>query len=486
MKKKYMLLSAALIVLMMPACQNLEESMNGSGETPEIETNEGFALYANLPVTRTTLLGDYSLEWNQSDRLAVFNAPAGTSEFSENLQFKIDEEATGKFSPADGVTVPFEDGVNYDWYVCCPYRYTNGATELKTPLGQSSEDGYFPIGATTQTGYNSSVHVSSFDIMVGKATDTRTPNITLKHLAVLHKFTVTNNSDKPTVITKLTFNGGENKIFGTFRIDLTSDEPALDVNNANNTYNERALTVTDGTELAVGESADFYMVTAPFTLNTGETFSVKIETTTGTQTVSKTAPSDIEFAAGTFNTAGLVYDYVPEHLYYDTFYDSSSDLTSNTTFNEGSISARWKSYLADLSGLSVYDGVKSNISYEYVWCQPSCQTATALVGMDGMHLWFSASYDASLTVSGIKLYGYTALNLSFVQTYRRSGLKVEYSVDEGTTWTEIGTTALTNSAYAHNASFDFEVAEGSETISIRFTKTAEAPRIDNIKLTWQE
>lgn len=186
------------------------------------------------------------------------------------------------------------------------------------------------------------------------------------------------------------------------------------------------------------------------------------------------------------NTANLVYDYIPDYLYYDTFYDSSSNLGSNQSFDKGTMSARWKSYLADLSGLSVYDGEKSAISYSYDNCQPSRQVSTALVGMDDFHLWFKNTSGPYLTISGIKLHGNTDLNLSFVQTYRSSGLKLEYSVDGGTNWVEIGTTALSASAYAYNASFDFEVAEGSETISLRFTRTQTAPRIDNIKLTWQE
>ena len=478
------------MLVLAAGCQGLADMTPENQETPSTEPTEGFALYANLPVTRTVLdKENFTLSWNKNDQMAVFNAPAGTEEYSSNLRFYVDEETTGKFTPGEGVEVPFEEGVNYDWYVCFPFRQLSGKPELVTPKGQSSDDGYFPIGVNTQKGYNNAEHVSSFDIMVGKVENTRTPKITLKHLAVLQKFTVTNNSDKPTVITKLTFNGGENMIFGTFRVDLTSDNPELSVDNANSLYNERALIVTNGTELAVGASADFYMVMAPFTLNAGETFTVTIETTTGTQVVEKTATTDIEFAAGTYNTASLVYDYVPnyaDHLYYDTFYDSTSTLGSNTTFNEGSVSSRWKSYLADLSGLSVYDGAKEDISYTWTWCQPSAQVSTALVGMDGLHLWFKAEEsDASLIVSGIKLHGYTDMNLSFVQTYKGSGLKIDYMVDNSESWQTIGETSLENKAYAYNADFNFTVPENSKTIALRFTKTAAAPRIDNIKLTWQ-
>lgn len=474
---------AASMMVFAAGCQKGYEDNDAavSGEASEV------VLTANLPDTKTTLEEGYKVSWNKNDQIAVFNAPAGTADYSGNLHFYIDENAEGLFSAGEGTEVPFEEGVNYDWYVCSPWRATNGTAELVTPKGQGKDDGYFPIGAQTQTGYNNSVHISGTDIMVGKALDTRTPEVALKHLAVLHKFTITNNSDKPTVITKLSFNGGANKLFGTFWIDLTADNPAIDVTKANATFNERALTVKNGTELPVGESADFYLMTAPFTLNTGETFKVTIETSTGTQVVEKTATSDIEFAAGTYNTANLVYDYIPappvlaNHLFEDTFNgtfnNSSSVGTGNTTFAP----VRWDTY--DKGGMTVYDGNVNAVSYTHD--SNSClsrQVSSALVGMDDLFIWFKTG--GVVTISGIKLHDYTFLNLSFVQTYKSSGIKSEYSIDGGE-WIELGTTALENEAYAYNASYDFEVPIGSETISLRFTATS-APRVDNIKLTWQE
>lgn len=486
MKKISMILGGAILVLA-AGCQKLDEGAS-SENVGAPQEGEKVELFASLPVTRTILSSDFKLSWNKSDQIAVFNAPAGTESYSENIKFVNDDDATGKFSPVEGAVVPFADGVNYDWFVCCPHRVLNGLPELKTPKGETAEDGYFPIGAQTQTGYNNTAHIGGVDVMVGKATNTRTPNVALKHLAVLHKFTVTNNSDKPTVITKLTLDGGDNKLFGTFRLDLRADEPVLSADNANNTYAERALTVKNGSELAVGESADFYMMTAPFTLSAGETFKVTIETTTGTQVVEKTPQTDIEFVAGTYNTANLVYDFVPEyadHLYQETFFDSTNTLpttgSNSTSFN--GMATRWTNYLKDLSGLSVYDGVKTAITYAWTNTQPSAQESSALQGMDGNHLWFQ-DVNSTFTVSGIKLYGKTKLNLSFLQTYKSSGLKIEYSLNGGTDWTEIGTVTNPASAACQSRSFDFEVAS-AQTIDLRFTCTVKGPRIDNVKLTWQ-
>ena len=485
--KKISIFFAASMMVFAAGCQKgFEENGVPSVEGDvSVEGTEEVVLTAKLPGTKTTLLPEdgYKVKWNKDDQLVVFNAPTGTTEYSGNLHFFIDEEATGRFTPGQDVTVPFEDGVNYDWYVCSPWRATNGAAELITPKGQSKDDGYFPIGAQTQTGYNNSVHIAGADIMVGKVLDTRTPEVALKHLAVLHKFTVTNNSNKPTVITKLTFNGGDNKIFGTFWIDLTADNPAIDVTKANATYNERALTIKEGEEIPVGESADFYMMTAPFTLNTGETFKVTIETSTGTQVVEKTASSDIEFAAGTYNTAELVYDYeivYADHLYYETF---ESQSLSSVSKNDAILrTERWSNY--DKLGMSVYDGVVANVNYVDASNSTISRyaAASAIIGMNDL---YADLNNGTITVSGIKLYGYTKLNLSLSQTYKNSVLKVEYSVDEGMSWNEIATYTNPSSATCEQRSTDFNLNQSAETIWLKFTSQGR-PRFDNIKLTWQE
>ena len=206
MKKTIKFLGAAVLALAVVGCQNEpvdEPATPVTPDEPTIEEPAEFVLRATLPTSRTILHDDYSLSWSSSDQLAVFNAPTGTADYSANLHFvtKVDENQVaqpGMFVAGEGIDVPFEDGVNYDWYVLAPWRETNGAEEIKTPKGQSKEDGYFPIGAQTQIGYNNSVHVSSADLLVGKVTNTRTPNVALKHLAVLHKFTVTNNSNAAT------------------------------------------------------------------------------------------------------------------------------------------------------------------------------------------------------------------------------------------------------------------------------------------------
>jgi hypothetical protein len=73
-----------------------------------------------------------------------------------------------------------------------------------------------------------------------------------------------------------------------------------------------------------------------------------------------------------------------------------------------------------------------------------------------------------------------------LQTYKSSGITTEYSVDNGATWTQIGVSAHPAGNTVATYSYDFSVPAGSETISLRFTASTSTPRMDNVKLTWQE
>lgn len=513
MKKSFMILGATLLALAAVGCQNDIIDEGNTPVTPDepiVEEPAEVVLYATLPESRTTLNADYSVEWRAEDDLSVFYQKVGEEGYSPNTQFIIDEELTGKFTPATEVTL--DEGANYNWYVCSPHSTTNsGVATLTAPnrTEKEQEGGYFAIGATNQYGYNNSDHIADMDIMVGKAEGTRTPSVALKHLAVLHKFTVTNNSNAPTAIKKLTVTGNTN-IFGAYWIDLTADEPAIDLAKANNTaadFNTRALNIKDkddesgkadnDDELAVGESADFYMITAPFTLGVGETFTIKIETSTGEQTFTKTAAEAIEFKAGTYNTAKLTYDYEIEyadHLYYETWNTAMTvsgttafDVNSHTgsTLSSGSKTAfnatNISTYATDYKdGLSVYDGDNANITYSSDGAN-TCLSKNNVSGVTGTYVWFRKSAKGWVQVDGIKLYGNTALTLSYAQQGSAGGaVKAEYSLN-GTDWTtllETNTTATQTT--------NFTVAEGSETISLRFTENGNNNvRIDDIKLTWQ-
>lgn len=469
MKKTFQILGAAMLALAVVGCENepIDEGTN-TPLTPDEPTE--LVLRANLPATRTTLSSDFKLSWNNSDVMAVFNAPTGTEDYSGNLKFEIDDNAEGKFSPAEGVDVPYEEGVNYDWFVLAPYRENNGVAELTTPKGQSGEDGYFPIGRATQNGYNSSEHISNSDIMVGKATNTRTPNITLKHLAVLHKFTVKNDFSEPIVIEQLALNGGANKLFGGFWIDLTAENPAIDVTKATNSYNERELVVSNGTELAVGESADFYMITAPFVLNTGETFKITIQTDKGTKTLEKIATEDISFIAGEYSSAKLSFDGPdPVPVFLETF--------GTTTYSE--------------SNIITYDGDTSGI--KATWSNGTGTTTSGYTtggAFEGVAMrWSGAKANSNTKWTGVSVNGNATLTVSYdLVLTGDAGTTIAFNHRNtgSTKWIKVHTTELTveEKGVIKHVSFDITIDDPTKTIEFYLSSTTATQYawLDNLKL----
>ena len=108
--KKTSIFFAATIMVVAASCQKGLEDNNApavKGESSEV------VLTAKLPDTKTSLEDGYKVSWTQNDQIAVFNAKTGTTDYSANLHFYIDENAEGKFTAGEGTIVPFEDGVNY-------------------------------------------------------------------------------------------------------------------------------------------------------------------------------------------------------------------------------------------------------------------------------------------------------------------------------------------------------------------------------------
>jgi hypothetical protein len=484
MKLRFNLLAVLNIVLFAAS------TISCSKEIANEANSSSFKLYANdanfSTQTRTTLDGSaFKVSWNNNDYITVFNAVTGTTGYSMNLKFKITDSATGSFEADAGVTVPFEDATNYDWFVCSPYNewFTGGPTGTAT-------DGTFPIGNATQNGYGNTDHIATMDLMVGKATNTREPVIALKHLATLMKFTVKNTTSKPIVITAITVDAGSTVIAGRFRIDLTADAPAIDVANNTATYTSRTLTVTYGTELATNATADFYMILAPFTITAGNSIKIIVNTSAGPCTITKTPTADLTFAAGKFNTANINYvSDTPNNTYlYKEIFDTDQSISGTTAFDtstggvSGGVTTQFRA-----DNISTYNDYKTGLSLYYNADATtvnyigdgvnSCLSKLTVAGVSGTYLWFKKAVGGSVTIDSIPLYGRTDLTLSYSQAGGK--IKVQYSVDKGTTWTDIAATATTATQTAA-----FTVPSGTASIQLRFVENAGTAnlRIDNLLL----
>lgn len=98
--------------------------------------------------------------------------------------------------------------------------------------------------------------------------------------------------------------------------------------------------------------------------------------------------------------------------------------------------------------------------------------------MTGGYLWYRKTKGGWFRVDGIKLHGATSLKLTYSQSAQK--IKIDYSLDGGTTWVEIGATEGSIETAEHK----FTISESAETISLRFTENGGTGhvRIDNLKL----
>ena len=100
--------------------------------------------------------------------------------------------------------------------------------------------------------------------------------------------------------------------------------------------------------------------------------------------------------------------------------------------------------------------------------------------VSGGYLWYRKTKNGWFCVDGIKLHGASSLKLTYSQSISKSKIKAEYSVDGGTTWTELIATDTQSDCHEKK----FAVPEGSEGIALRFTENGGTVHvcIDNIKL----
>ena len=98
-------------------------------------------------------------------------------------------------------------------------------------------------------------------------------------------------------------------IVGEFRLNLTKETP-LDKTDGFNQSGTYTLTVNDAEPIQRGKTARFYQILTPFTVASGKSVSITVNTDKGFWSKTMTANSPINFIAGTKNTANL--DVRPE------------------------------------------------------------------------------------------------------------------------------------------------------------------------------
>lgn len=318
-------IASAFAALLAIGC-NKSEQPAGTPETPAKES--GIVLYAqdiNAIGSKTTTTeenGKFTVNWANGDQLAVYTVPAGTDpttmtlkdwQKSEPVRFKATESAAqdgsmkfvlNETESEAGRLAAFKERYgagNLDWYAVYP-----GIMETASHPGKGMVT--FGVSNKSQSGNNNMEHLAKQDVLFGKVLDTKEPVITMQHIGTLMEFAVTNASDTEFTVKSISVTAPD-VIVGEFRLNLTKETP-LDKTDGFNQSGTYTLTVNDAEPIQRGKTARFYQILTPFTVASGKSVSITVNTDKGFWSKTMTANSPINFIAGTKNTANL--DVKPE------------------------------------------------------------------------------------------------------------------------------------------------------------------------------
>lgn len=255
-------------------------------------------IYAGLAGTKTANAGMKTV-WVDGDALNVFHAPSGTAEYSGNSKFVVSDVSAGIFETGSLQGTPSD--VN-DWYAIYPY-----AERIKTPASKNS--GYTMIGShkgLVQKGYGSMAHLGGtacplYGVAEG-VSGSDVPSMEMNHLSSVLKVRVTNNSGSPAAITEVAFTSDE-YLTGEFYIDVTGETPSY---KAITSYASKtsSVTVSGGSKLAAGASADVYLVLKPFVAKVNSVLSLSVNGVAKKLTLTESRT----FAAGKIKTVEYSLD----------------------------------------------------------------------------------------------------------------------------------------------------------------------------------
>lgn len=334
MKNK--LIHIILIGFVLGSCEQLD-----SPKMEEVNDSGNFTVYLSQPQTKTANDG-MSTKWVEGDVINVFHAVDGTENYVNDNSFTCDNVAANKFSGT--LTEELNAGSNYDWYAFYPSINTaNGDTPVKFSkyIGRTSMSSF--AGKVTQAGNNSMAHLAGgrdgFPVVgfVNNVPASEFPTIPMKNVASVICVNVTNTLSEPIAISSIDLVTPK-PIIGNFTIELTGND--IVASGAGQEFIR--LEVAEGSQIAGGESAKFYIGVAPFTVTSGEEILLYVNAAIGDKTVSqkiaKIFDKETPFKSGfikTFNVSYTQTDVVPLKVNKSDFQTLNIGKTS-TAFKAGS------------------------------------------------------------------------------------------------------------------------------------------------------
>ena len=307
--KKILVLSGLMMaaIVALTGCQTEfgTEMVRGKALTVSASTDAG---------TKTVNDGMSTL-WAEGDKISVFYADAGGTNYSEGIELTLSEGAGTKggvfVDAAEASVAP--DG-SHDWYAIYP-------SGPKSPASNSAEGGFTYLGDTrglTQEGYNST------NVLCGTAcpmygvvkSESGNPGFVMKQLATVIEFNVVNKTGNPVKVTRVTLDETETEtpIIGSFYVDFTGEKPEFTPSeDASKVKTKAQVTVNGATELAEEETAKIYLPVVPYAHDPMKPFRVAIDGEIGGKAAYQEVAIDVPankclFEAGKIRRVHVVLD----------------------------------------------------------------------------------------------------------------------------------------------------------------------------------
>lgn len=323
--KKTTICTFAIIAIAAVGC-----TKNEPLRTAEPVADNGIVLYANdANLTKTVTDPDkFTVKWAEGDSLAVFTWKHGETEPADaaswwvgnSVRFRISDVEKGKFNlitecASTNKEYPqklaeFKERYNegktdLDWYVIYPGNMYTPSRPLMmiTVLGKNM----------VQNGKDNLDHLSSLDVMFGKAEGTTKPDVKMHHLGTLMEFTVTNGTADAIDVKSITVDAGDEVIGGEFRTELNGNPVEVKKDSEHINGGTKPLTTCElkvnNVSLKPGEAGKFYMILAPFHIEAGKDVTITVTTDNGFWSKTMTATGNgLDFAAGAKSSANLNVD----------------------------------------------------------------------------------------------------------------------------------------------------------------------------------
>ncbi len=275
-------------------------------DTPEQPTGD-FTIALSLDTkTENYGINGEKTKWSTDDKIYVFHAEAGTTNYVNDGVFTISNVDNGEFTGTLGGAL----AASNDWYFLYHLPITPDVT---TPDGTS---GPVIICSTAgqkqlQVEKSSTAHLAGYMFpLVGKVAGVAKANMptgTMNQLASVVKVVVTNTSASPLTVKSVKFTAPTD-VVGLYKINFTGDAPTYTKTAEADVSNLAKLEIPDGNNVvSVSGTESFYVGIKPFTATSGQ----KIKVAVNGYEKEITLSADATFTAGKIKTINFDNDKVP-------------------------------------------------------------------------------------------------------------------------------------------------------------------------------